>query len=286
MIASHLEKTMSLKKDGGEWGPYLIGVAAHVYADTFAHYGFSGVSSRRNLVDAASIREVRNDGADDDEKWQDKVGEFRKKWGYTLPNIKDIVSIVSGAIGEMATTTKDGAMGHPGVASMPDLPYLCYSFQYERGGLLYGGQPTEPRNNPKTYLQACEKMHQYFAQYRAASGESEDENTNRKFSDVREQIKDILSFRDDNKTKRLRHWRTKAKEYWGITIPEYPGELWKEQFNDSQSRDDVLASDAYKFFMAAAWHKRTVLDEILPKHGIDLSFRQYRIVGNSAPAHN
>ena len=59
MIASHLEKTMSLKKDGGEWGPYLIGVAAHVYADTFAHYGFSGVSSRRNLVDAASIREVR-----------------------------------------------------------------------------------------------------------------------------------------------------------------------------------------------------------------------------------
>ena len=33
----------------------LIGLAAHVYADTFSHSGFSGVSSRRNKVDASSI---------------------------------------------------------------------------------------------------------------------------------------------------------------------------------------------------------------------------------------
>ena len=33
----------------------LIGLIAHVYADTFSHAGFSGVSSRRNKVDAASL---------------------------------------------------------------------------------------------------------------------------------------------------------------------------------------------------------------------------------------
>ena len=33
----------------------LIGLIAHVYADTFSHAGFSGVSSRRNKVEAASI---------------------------------------------------------------------------------------------------------------------------------------------------------------------------------------------------------------------------------------
>lgn len=33
----------------------LIGLAAHVYADTFSHFGFSGVSSMRNKVDAGSI---------------------------------------------------------------------------------------------------------------------------------------------------------------------------------------------------------------------------------------
>ena len=36
----------------------LIGLVAHVYADTFSHSGFSGVSSRRNKVDASSITPV------------------------------------------------------------------------------------------------------------------------------------------------------------------------------------------------------------------------------------
>ena len=33
----------------------LMGLTAHVYADTFSHSGFSGVSSTQNKVDAASI---------------------------------------------------------------------------------------------------------------------------------------------------------------------------------------------------------------------------------------
>lgn len=33
----------------------LLGITAHVYADTFAHYGFSGVSSRRNRVDGNTL---------------------------------------------------------------------------------------------------------------------------------------------------------------------------------------------------------------------------------------
>ena len=35
---------------------HLPGIAAHVYADTFAHYGFSGVGSRGNKVDNGSFR--------------------------------------------------------------------------------------------------------------------------------------------------------------------------------------------------------------------------------------
>src|ERR1700682_1049187 len=34
----------------------LIGITAHVYADTFAHYGISGISSRLNRVDRATLR--------------------------------------------------------------------------------------------------------------------------------------------------------------------------------------------------------------------------------------
>ena len=38
------------------FGLHLLGITAHVYADTFSHYGFSGVSSRGNKVDNSSFR--------------------------------------------------------------------------------------------------------------------------------------------------------------------------------------------------------------------------------------
>ena len=38
------------------FGPHLLGIATHVYADTFSHYGFSGVSSRGNRVENDSFR--------------------------------------------------------------------------------------------------------------------------------------------------------------------------------------------------------------------------------------
>ena len=157
MIASHLKKAVALQEGGRKWGPHLIGVAAHVYADTFAHYGFSGVSSRRNLVKAHTIREVGGNAVE----WQKKVKKFRKNWGYTFGNISTFFDAGSqskevgnddagmwqkfwkksgyiysnaknsllGLFGEISTLTKDGAMGHPGVASMPDflafLPHPC-----------------------------------------------------------------------------------------------------------------------------------------------------------------
>lgn len=33
-----------------EFSDELMGIAAHVYADTFSHYGFSGISSRKNKI--------------------------------------------------------------------------------------------------------------------------------------------------------------------------------------------------------------------------------------------
>jgi hypothetical protein len=38
----------------------LMGIVAHVYADTFSHYGFSGIASDHNLVQADSIQVDRD----------------------------------------------------------------------------------------------------------------------------------------------------------------------------------------------------------------------------------
>ena len=52
MVANHIRHSVSVKD---EHGLELMGIMAHVYADTFSHYGFSGVSSRGNKVDGESF---------------------------------------------------------------------------------------------------------------------------------------------------------------------------------------------------------------------------------------
>ncbi|MBE8158812.1 MAG: hypothetical protein HAW59_05420 [Betaproteobacteria bacterium] len=270
MIQSHVNHACQLREDGKPWGNYLVGVAAHVYADTFAHYGFSGVSSRRNLVDGSSIKEY--EGAPEENKSLQALAEKEKsKWGI-LPNFRQMIR---SHLGEQATDIDGGTMGHPGVGKLPDLPYLVYEFQYERGELLHGGQPTSPRNNPKTYLEACKKMHAYFSRY-AESSNQKDENSYREFSSAEREIAQILSHRVKEAKSRLKHWQQKAEEFWGLTIPDYEGDSWKEIFQESKTSDEVLASDAYRFYRASAYHKMVVLDQVLPKYGINLECRQFR----------
>ena len=45
------------------FGPQLIGITAHVYADTFSHYGFSGASCPVNRVDTGESGPVDDDEA-------------------------------------------------------------------------------------------------------------------------------------------------------------------------------------------------------------------------------
>jgi hypothetical protein len=58
MVKNHIRQAVSVKN---EYGLALMGVTAHVYADTFAHYGFSGVSSRQNSVEGNSFEFDVND---------------------------------------------------------------------------------------------------------------------------------------------------------------------------------------------------------------------------------
>ena len=52
MVKNHIRHAILVKD---EYGLALMGIMTHVYADTFSHYEFSGVSSRRNKVDGTSF---------------------------------------------------------------------------------------------------------------------------------------------------------------------------------------------------------------------------------------
>ena len=119
---------------------HLLGITAHVYADTFSHYGFSGVSSRGNKVDNSSSR------------FHEEVEEADGVIAPLSPQMRNYVTEKAdrffrdrGDHGGLLTNVKSwlaeelsGALGHGSVATLPDRPYLVWSFDYERPDAVAG----------------------------------------------------------------------------------------------------------------------------------------------------
>lgn len=137
MFENHIEHAAN-----SNYGLQLIGIACHVYADTFSHYGFSGVGSSQNKVKAGSIELI--DVKDQDMKafLTNKFGRFMKKYApsFIMSNWRK----VAGSFAEKAS----GALGHSAVGTFPDRPFLHWSFNYEVSGEL------SDRDNPASFLKA------------------------------------------------------------------------------------------------------------------------------------
>ena len=92
---------------------YLLGIAAHVYMDTFAHYGFSGICSDLNAIEDGSINLHVKPGTLFDhlkKKGQDFIDRFKSEGAEVLSR----------------------GLGHGAVMSYPDKPYLSWDFTYEQ----------------------------------------------------------------------------------------------------------------------------------------------------------
>ena len=136
----------------------LLGITAHVFADTFSHYGFSGVSSRKNRVDMETFQIVNGDKFDDGlhRHIKEKEERFRHRYGREggfLPNIKRLWQSLKSEVAETAS----GALGHGAALTYPDRPYMHWQFEYEdRAGVGRGG--IQDRNNPETFLEGAPRV--------------------------------------------------------------------------------------------------------------------------------
>lgn len=247
----------------------LLGITAHVYADTFAHYGFSGISSRRNRVDGATIK-VENPSAIIDQILGETLSRFFQKYGLQGGLLENIRSVISFG-GEIAS----GALGHGAVSIYPDQPYLKWSYEYE-----YATMATPKdciRNNPKTFLEGAEALHSMFHEYFLNSvdkNKARDYNVGVEFSEIKNKVKEIFATEGD-KFERAELWRDAAKK--GLLynkkerIPEYDKEIYEQQREDFPNLKDsrkMTKLGAYRFYQAASFHKHYVLRELLPKYGI------------------
>ncbi len=254
---------------------HLLGIAAHVYADTFSHYGFSGVSSRGNKVHNSSFR------------LNEEVEGLDETITALSPDMRNYVTEKAnrffenhGAHGGLLTNIKSwfaetvsGALGHGSVATFPDRPYLVWSFEYERSDAIAGLRST--RNNPVTFLAGCRALHDMFRRFVGMQRDAYGSGDAREFEVIAPHVLDVLRVQG-NKDERIAVWRTAAQsgEIFGAageTIPEYEGDTWNEQWDELNGSEDYRAamdSPIWRFYQAASLHRTYVLRDLLPKHGL------------------
>ena len=228
----------------------LIGIAAHVYADTFSHYGFSGIASPTNCVDNDAF--AFDDGLKADMKAyiSKKAAEFWEtfsSWG---------------------AENLTGALGHAGAATFPDRPYLRWSLVFEN---REGGR--EGRDNPADYLQGCRGLYGLFRNFADRRPDCTD-GPGREWPAMAERVEEILKGQADQEG-RIEAWRNAAADgsLFGLreALPAYGGNEWQSEFVSLDGTADSgvsLKTPMFRFFQAAAHHRVYVLRDLLPSCGL------------------
>ncbi len=238
----------------------LIGITAHVYADTFAHYGFSGVSSRANKIVNDSIRFHSIDPGI--EKYiTDKAKVFTTNYpreGGFFENIKS-----------WFVEEASGALGHGAVMTYPDRPYLQWDFIYENDP---HGARCPIRNNQETYLECCIKLHDLFQRVANAHAAFSDKAAYLAFHTIEAAVKNIIQLQA-RKQDRIDAWKNAAQQgalfgTGGEEIPDYDANQWhNNRDNLKRTKNSRVAPSLsiYRYYQAAAVHRINIIRHILPE---------------------
>lgn len=232
----------------------LIGLTAHVYADTFSHYGFAGISCSFNEVRQSTIN--LHAGEDIKGYLAERADNFYGKWGKTLS-----------AVFYDGVETISGALGHGAVATYPDRPFLTWDFEYENG-------TRSERQNSETFLEACRALHAMFLRF-AADRPDYSAKDSRPFDAIEPAVHDVLKV-EGSKEKRIQAWQDAARsgDIFGTgdeVIPHYNAEQWKDDIENLTDSNSAVESPSFQFYQAAALHRSYVLRMLLPKYDIVVS---------------
>ncbi|MEE8057069.1 MAG: DUF6765 family protein [Pseudomonadales bacterium] len=279
MVDNNLQKALSC-----DYGPHLLGITAHVYADTFAHYGFSGISSNLNEVEGESITlnvdnseilayiKKKSTGYHRNISQHLRQSRMREGswWDQARAVLVDInATVVSTFGGEVAQFAANG-LGHGGVMTYPDRPYLNWSFKYKESS-----QPDREhgRNNPESYLDAARKLYALFKSYYERKSFVDFDNVTG-FEQFEERVKRIIAI-EGNKADRINAWKSAIgnNELFDATAEslDYDPSKWeadKHNFPNFRSSAEASDTDVYRFHQAAVYHRYYTLKDLLPGKGI------------------
>lgn len=159
------------------FGPSLVGIAAHVYADTFSHYGFTGLARDCNRVKSESIR---------------VYVESASILDYVKTKFETFKTRVAGTLAETVP------VGHGAVATYPDRPYLHWEYEHENGGV--------ERHNANDYIEACERLHAFFGEFVKENTVHGDPVEPVSWDSIADKVRDILK-QEGSLDDRIKTWK-------------------------------------------------------------------------------
>jgi len=247
------------------YGYHLIGIACHVYADTFSHYGFSGISSRENEIEQDSLL-LNVTNAEMKATLMSGFGLFFSKYAPSFMTKNWRRFVLDNA--EQAV----GYLGHGGVGTFPDRPYLKWQFRYQASQLL------SSRNNPETFLEGCEHLYKKLLAFGHSLPTSDDFIPEVNFQNISHIIKDILDTEAAH-NERIALWKSAILSNQLFTSASNESDFLNYDFrrweNDKNITFTQLSKscegtklDVYKFHQAAAHHRYYVLKDLLPSYGL------------------
>ncbi|MCT4535454.1 DUF6765 family protein [Halodesulfovibrio sp.] len=236
------------------FAPMLMGIAAHVIADTFSHHNFSGASSQHNQITQETI--TIHEPVTEVETLDSERTHFLDKFEYIQPDI------------QAAQTT--AALGHGAAASFPDIPYLTWSYQPAAQGEKIR------RHNPDDFMEAAEALYSLFIQFAERRQDLSDPHPV-PFETIQDSIA-IIFASPGNKHQRSGYWQLAMEQGAFLQgrqeeIPPYQGQMWKNRCEELASCPDcalITELDIVKFYQAASIHKTYVLQQLFPAHDISV----------------
>ncbi|HSQ41403.1 MAG TPA: DUF6765 family protein [Fibrobacteraceae bacterium] len=228
---------------------HRLGVAMHVFADTWAHQGFAGVLHNVNDVD--NVKEL---------------------------NVKSIFN--SGIAGFLKEKVSDAvpAIGHGRAFSLPDYPFLEWSYTNYKNATI-------KRSNTIFFMDAVKRMHEELWRFKNPVGDYSPIAPNA-LDQIR---KNFIDFEDTDGGVRHRKWahsiadgnfsfgREKifyaedGKYSWKAealgTSSDMPVYVYSRP-SPSNGEKGFLKSDWKLFHDAVQAHLHCVLHDILPEYGI------------------
>lgn len=226
--------------------PYLIGIAAHVYADRFSHFGFIGIAHLCNRVKSESIEASYFHSPSILSYIRNKFEDFKTRF------VSDFAEMVP--------------VGHGSVATYPDRPYLKWRFEYEDGS--HYPEDTN-RDNVVHFLEECKCLYGFFNEYSRRNPDVKDSANPRDWDSISGNVERILRM-EAPKGERIRAWKEAISSGQFCHVKDidreihYDRDLWRPEKVEGNSMD----SHAYRFIHAARQHRAYVLYKLLPEIGL------------------